>query len=643
MIRAVKCTAAYHRPKTWAEFVRITVNRRPWPDAGTIVGECPKCRSTISWALDEEGNIPMKRNPVVGEHPDLFEEGQTPIFKPLSELTHEEIVALPRRAFRYEEWTSLDKKVQDEIFLNETMTLHEIIDEGFWPDVSWQAATKILEKIPRDELFEHPDDWDALSDEEKEHFIDNDAESEELIEAVVKPFEQAYESANNPDAGYLLDSVDTDYFSQWLQEQADHLVELARDKGWSRNVDSIVEEHTADGYSEEQVLQAIDEALRETDNYEKSVSDSGFFTESVSTGWMSVDAPWKAAEKLFPHELEVAAKKIEKVTESTFGRSHRRNRQVSPDNLLDKNHTFEAEWETENYVAFDPDWHLIEQAVTSALEDIEPEEAEGEGGEPKPKKIEKPLEERVVHRFKDGSFVVELLPREMIEEGAPYACDTHGHFYPAGELFAGGPSAPCPTCDIAAPRSESSLHMCIGAPSQRYVKTAKKGTGKAWSLRTQGGKKKIAIFADLKPDGSIRRIDQAKGKHNRLPGFEASKHGGSGREGKFKPTEVVQVAEFIASLDIDPYTVNDVALGMRQFLVIWAEDKGTREITDGIKALSNISPAFKREVETKWADILAEPSGAVRRRAIDLLPRENPARRPRVCRHCGGEAGGFCG
>jgi hypothetical protein len=229
----------------------------------------------------------------------------------------------------------------------------------------------------------------------------------------------------------------------------------------------------------------------------------------------------------------------------------------------------------------------------------------------------------------------------------------------------------------------------------KYLKAANNGTGKAWSIRTESGRRKFAIFADLKADGSIRRIDQAEGTMNRLPGFPSSTAGGEGIKGKFKPTEVGQVAEFIASLGIDPFTVNDIAPGLKKMIEV--ADGGNSEAKKLAKTLSAfVTPTsgkaafllLPQEKLLEWAraqaDMAVDPwtsdlanamirvavmakdgdpesiktSAALKKispefhRAYNTIERgdtehvyrANPSRRPaQMCRRCGGERGGFCG
>lgn len=57
----------------------------------------------------------LRRNPTVGQHPDLFE-GQSAIFVPMDELSEEELKELPRDNYSDEEWEELDEDIQEYIY-----------------------------------------------------------------------------------------------------------------------------------------------------------------------------------------------------------------------------------------------------------------------------------------------------------------------------------------------------------------------------------------------------------------------------------------------------------------------------------------------------------------------------------------------
>ena len=68
---------------------------------------------------------------------------------------------------------------------------------------------------------------------------------------MIDHYVDAYKGAIEPDDSYVLDSTDGDYFSQWLNEHADELVQHARDHGWSDEIDALIVEYEEAGYSSE--------------------------------------------------------------------------------------------------------------------------------------------------------------------------------------------------------------------------------------------------------------------------------------------------------------------------------------------------------------------------------------------------------
>ncbi len=602
-----------------------------------------------------------KSNPHIGEHPDLFEGYRvpgvkkktfyrdTPIYVPLSELTHEQIIALPVRAFNSTEWWEITKEQRRAVASNQTMTLEEMVDEELWDWLGHAEQELFLQHVSLEEAKSNPRIWEeVLDDEQREALVENDPDAQKRIEEVVEYFVDAYESAMEPDEDYILQSFkDNDYLSQWLNEKADELVDYAREHGHGDEIDSIVAEHAEAGYTEEQVERAIDEAMRETDVYDASVGDEynrAFFKDMVSHGslYVDVEGVYKTTSQMSEIELKLAIDQINSATDDVYQSRWGSDRGMTPATLQKKNHYFERDFEAYAYVDCEPNWSQISAAVEKILEDVEPEGDEvaddSTSGAERPK--EPPLEDRIVYKWKDGFFVLELTPKEMVAEGAPYLCPEHGPFYPPGELFASKKTWPCPRCSVESPYSDESLHMCIGSTSQPFLRAVRKGTGKAWSLRTPSGKKKIAIFADLGRDGNIRRIDQARGFGNRFPGFEASKRGGSGLEGKFKMDEVAKVAEFISSLGptIDPGYVNDLTFGLKK-IAQKAIVENNQEAKKLVDKLAKMSPRFG----DIYDDVKEEFDRTARREDLEEPPRENPDDDDGPCPHCGGARGGFCG
>jgi len=100
------------------------------------------------------------------------------------------------------------------------------------------------------------------------------------------------------------------------------------------------------------------------------------------------------------------------------------------------------------------------------------------------------------------------------------------------------------------------LGHCVGT-SSIYFSQIKRRQIEIFSLRTTSGKPKFTIEADIdREDGSISSIVQIKGKGNRLPGFAAK------MDGKFKPSEVLVLSEFLKWAGLNPKNVTDMEPGI---------------------------------------------------------------------------------
>lgn len=355
-----RCTAASHQTATKAEFERKVRRVRPWTEADLLVGECAECGSTLSW--------PAKKNPSMGQaQRDLFGE-ERPIFRALSDLSHDEIVALPRKAFTDAEWAELDDDVQEEIY-------------------------------------------------------EADEESKELITSFVDAFVDRYRWTQRPD--HLDYSSAEEYFEEFLREhsRSGDLVELADGAGYDAS--EWIAEQVGLGYSEEQASKALEEALQDSNVYkfEYDTSEHGraFFKDRVTESfWMdSTDVEELIIENrrggnqhraMFRDEIERALKEVsdqtgrigngldldfDDIVSSSPARKGRA-REVSVDDV--------AEW----LVDADPDWDKVTE---SALEKLAEEDPLG------PLVGEAPPEARVLYRWKDGFYVQDLTPQELPAEG----------------------------------------------------------------------------------------------------------------------------------------------------------------------------------------------------------------------------------
>lgn len=154
------------------------------------------------------------KNPAKGMHPDLFG-GESRIYVPLDDLTDEEIIALPRAAFDDSEWEELDEDLQEAIYENSE------VDKA-----RADAIAKFLKNQAR---------WAV------------DPES----------FEEGYE---------------LEIFEQWLNDRVYQGDLLAQISGGEE--DEIEEEWIEQGYSDEQVQDALKEAIEDQTNWETEITDS---------------------------------------------------------------------------------------------------------------------------------------------------------------------------------------------------------------------------------------------------------------------------------------------------------------------------------------------------------------------------------
>ncbi len=358
-----KCTTASHRAETKTEFTSKEGRLRPWTEAGLLIGECTECGSTLSWPKEKN---PPRRNPSTDPvQRDLFG-GETPVFRALSDLSHDEIVALPRRAFTDAEWAELDDDTQEEIY-------------------------------------------------------EADGESEELVQEFVDAFVQRYKWAIDP--SHLDYSSAEEYFEEFLREHArsGDLIEIADHAGYDAS--EWIDEQVALGFSEDQARKALEEALEDSNVYsfiyDTSEYGEAFFKDKVSESfWMDSHDVENLIEgkpsgrvgnmrrAMFRDEIERACGLVEKEANHIGpGLS------LGIDDVVDKKGRAKeinvydvAEW----WVDADPNWDKVTER---ALENLSEEDPLGPvAGEPPP-------EERVLYRWKDGFYVQDLTPQELPAEG----------------------------------------------------------------------------------------------------------------------------------------------------------------------------------------------------------------------------------
>ena len=474
-------------------------------------------------------------------------------------------------------------------------------------DLSWEE----IRKLPR--VAFKDSEWNELKDDEKESIYENDPVSQARVAKLVKLFVEPYKYVEDPDESWIFEVVGDDYFSSWLLEQADHLVEHAEQNGHSDEIEEIVELYTNVGdegepaYTKDQVHEAIDKALQDSDNYDRSLSDEysgAFFKDGRSEEQIDVDDDEvdKALEGMYDDEVDRAAEEIDSETDGVWRPRHhvgRFKKLTGGDIKAGKSHGWSTNVGVSYWVDWEPDWEKIKAAVEELLGEMEPEEPEtDEARAEREKRSKRSLEERKVYKFPDGFYWLELVQSELEPEGR---------------------------------RGGDGLYHCIGDPEHGYPQALAKGYARAYSLRAPSGKRKLTLWADLTHSTrhvsrpTIRGISQVKGKMNRLPGWDLHKAGDS----RFKEDEVKKTLDFILDyLEFNAYDVPDLGPALRHMqqdpkLGPWLDDYD-EEINKKL-GIGTVLPRLPVEAN----QLIAQG----RRR------RENP---PHVCESCGGEAVGFC-
>lgn len=138
------------------------------------------------------------------------------------------------------------------------------------------------------------------------------------------------------------------------------------------------------------------------------------------------------------------------------------------------------------------------------------------------KKRTAPDPTRVVYRWKDGFYVTTLKPEELADEGKQQG-------------------------------------ICVGNPRYGYAEAVAAGHIQILSMRTPSHKTKFTLEVVKKP----YKIDQIKGKANRLPGFDPGQQHGSS---EVKVDEVEKLVQLLTFMKIDPTTVKDLQPALLRLL-----------------------------------------------------------------------------
>jgi len=445
------------------------------------------------------------RNPAKGTHPDLFEKEDTPIFVPLEDLSEDEIVALPRKAFTTAEWDELDEEMQWQIYENS--------------------------EVDRDRV-------------------------RDLMEFL----KGAYEYIKDP--AYYDEGSEIEVFEMWIDDEyvIDRLVDNLDE------ADDILETYQEQGFDEGEIREALREAVRNQNNWDTRIDDypsgeyrhellgsiyiepSQYFFEDIAPGpYYESDMPM-VMEKLKDENDEAydvysyndAEETLWKMLmpKEEWEKHLKRDYEARKAKGWLKDETFDqwasgwnswrpnidiSDLDSGLYFIADPNWDYIRNDVADAIgaerepgervprgaEDLEPGwEFYREGWAPIDTQAE---EKRVIEGLEDGLYVAELSYGELTKEG-------------------------------------SAQGICTGQFQYGYPQKVQAGKIKILSLRRPSGKPLLTFEVVLDADGEPKDVIQIKGNGNRRPGFGRGSQGA----GKFKEREVRLSMEIIKRLGLEP-------------------------------------------------------------------------------------------
>lgn len=329
-----------------------------------------------------------------------------------------------------------------------------------------ELSEERLRDLPREAFTD--DEFARLDEEIQEHIHEQDPKSRGRIENMVKEFKKRHDWLERPDEQYVRDSFEAD-FDQQISQPADELAERAR-RYDLRRVERIFTDFSEEGYSDAQIEEALGAALQESENYETtyftSEYHSAFFKASASESFYidrsEID---EILEGMYPDEIEIALEKINRVT----------NLNLDAEDLK-KRHGIEIDDYAQYYADMDPVWDRVIQAMNDTLS--------GQDTERVPE-VGPPPEERILHRYEDGAYVLDLLPEELSAENRDAEGKRRG--------------------------------LCVGDPQYGYARALREGNTKILSLREADHTKVFTIEVRLKPDGKIEYVRQIKAAHNAIP------------------------------------------------------------------------------------------------------------------------------
>jgi hypothetical protein len=461
--------------------------------------------------------ITYHKNPGVGTHPDLFEEEDTPMFVPLADLTEEQIVVLPMRAFSEDEWEELEEDIQIQIYMN---------------DPQAKAAK-------RSEFTE--DNWEALPEAIQDMVHAGDEEGKELIKELKAALLAPFEWMNDPSA--VLEHSEGDIDFHMDAQQSSFL--------WDNFGDDILDRvnEQYEGVYDDDIIEevAMENALSYA-NFEYSATMSPSFPSfsGTSPGYYIESEQLEMVKQMTEDQIQIA---IDEADDDCDDFSYLN---ITPDEIEDtqrkSSHGYtdplqrEADYDGTWSIEVEPNWDEIMSDMNDNLPEAE------EQGLPEEDYVDLDEEERVLARITlhDGVYkVLDLLPTDLKKETKKMnICVGKPEFGYMGGIKSG-------RLRILSVRPESGE----GVWKRTFTIEV--------ALEPHDNKSNIS---EVYENNGFASIDQVKGQRNRTPGFGKPTYGGGYGEGSGfdNPEEAKSMMKVIRHLGFNPEHVQDMKRSVRE-------------------------------------------------------------------------------
>lgn len=536
-------------------------------------------RAAAFRAAHPRENPAPRRNPYMGSHPDLFATppGQTARIP-------ERMALYPRRPGplrRGKDGSEIEEEMHRPLFGTAGARAYFDAQPGESPTFVplSDLTSEQIRELKRSQF--NDSEWGELDEDDREWIEEHDAESQVRVDNLANVFIKRWEWETNPDDNHAFERVE-EHFEYILQNEVDDLWKWIRNAAMTtyNRLVLYAEDH---GQSDTDVDGYLNAYLADTNSYT-------FTTARVRGGRVVWSMEYEANVYLddddwhvqlaqcTPDEVARAVKKIDHDTNSDID--------IDVGDLYKKSY-FDFTFDSGSTVHATVDLDSVMESITNEINEHTPELEDADDPPDA-----KPPEERVVYRWPDGFYVLDLLPSELAEEG-------------------------------------KTMGMCVGRADMGYGRAVRDGEIKILSVRRPSGKPLFTIEAELdnrrRDEVVIKKLDQVKGKANRLPGYDLGK---TAPGTPLKKDEVVRMYELIEG----PGGFGEIGL-----------EQAVDDVQDMKPAAREVNRLYREG--DKWATDLLTRLGiessqvASWREGAGDEPRQNPG--PACGRH-GENCSGFC-